>query len=114
MVIVQGDVWWAELADPIGAEPGFLRPVVVIQCDRFNRIRMGTSLCVTMTSQLKWSTGPGNVLVRARDSGLDRDSVANISQVANVSRSRLLKRIGHLPDPVLAKIVDGVCRLIGR
>lgn len=113
-MIAQGDVWWAELGEPIGAEPGFRRPVVVIQCDRFIRIRMGTALCVAMTSQLKWSSVPGNVLIRARDSGLDRDSVANISQVANVNRSRLLERVGHLPAPLTEKILDGVCRLIGR
>ena len=113
-MIAQGDVWWAELGEPIGAEPGFRRPVVVIQCDRFLRIRMGTALCVTITSQLKWSSGPGNVLIRARDSGLDRDSVANISQIANLSRGRLLERVGHLSPPVLDKILDGVTRLIGR
>jgi mRNA interferase MazF len=35
----QGKVWWADLGDPIGSEPGYRRPVVVVQCDAFNAIR---------------------------------------------------------------------------
>jgi predicted CopG family antitoxin len=28
MVISQGEIWWADLPEPIGSEPGFPRPVV--------------------------------------------------------------------------------------
>jgi len=36
VVIAQGEVWWADLGEPSGSEPGFRRPVVV-QGDAFNR-----------------------------------------------------------------------------
>jgi hypothetical protein len=34
MVVEQGEVWWADLGDPIGSEPGYRRPVVKCQVER--------------------------------------------------------------------------------
>ena len=78
MVITQGDVWWADLGEPAGSEPGFRRPVLVVQGDAFNRSRIATVVCVVLTSQLKWADAPGNVLLSARATGLPKDSVANV------------------------------------
>ena len=36
-MIAQGEVWWADLGEPAGSEPGFRRPVVAVQGDAFNR-----------------------------------------------------------------------------
>ena len=80
MVISQGDVWWADLPQPIGYGPGFRQPVVVIQGDAFNRSSIRTVICVPVTSGLKWADSPGNVMLGARQTGLQRDSVANVSQ----------------------------------
>ena len=33
MVVERGQVWWADLGEPDGAEPGFRRPVVIVQSD---------------------------------------------------------------------------------
>ena len=80
MVISQGEVWWADLADPIGSAPGFRRPVLIVQCDALNQSRVATVVCVSHTSNLKWSEAPGNVLLSARATQLPKDSVANVSQ----------------------------------
>ncbi len=40
MVIAQGEVWWADLPEPSGSDPGFRRPVIVVQGDAFNRSRI--------------------------------------------------------------------------
>ena len=42
MVISRGDVWWAELGDPVGSGPGYRRPVVVVQGDSLNRSAIAT------------------------------------------------------------------------
>ncbi|MFV1965056.1 MAG: type II toxin-antitoxin system PemK/MazF family toxin, partial [Pirellulaceae bacterium] len=52
MVIGQGEVWWADISEPIGSAPGFRRPVVVVQSDAMNRSHIGTVVCVPMTSNL--------------------------------------------------------------
>ena len=89
MVIAQGDVCWADLADPAGSEPGFRRPVVVVQGDAFNRSRLATVVCVPLTGNLKWADTPGNVLLPARSTGLPKDSVANVSRIVTLDRAVL-------------------------
>ncbi len=63
MTVLQGEVWWADLGEPRGSKPGFRRPILVIQGDGLNRSRMATVVCVALTSNLKWASAPGNVLL---------------------------------------------------
>jgi mRNA interferase MazF len=113
-VIAQGEVWWADLDAPSGSEPGFRRPVVVVQSDAFNRSRIATVLCVAMTSNLKWANAPGNVLLESKATGLDRNSVANVSQVVTLDRTALAERVGRLSKAKLQLIIDGIELVLGR
>ena len=63
MVVSQGDVCWASLPDPTGSGPGFRRPVVVVQGDAFNASRLATVVVVPLTSNVRWASAPGNVLL---------------------------------------------------
>jgi mRNA-degrading endonuclease toxin of MazEF toxin-antitoxin module len=74
MVISQGEIWWADLPAPTGSGPGFRRPVIVVQCDAMNGSRLGTTVCVPLTSNIKWGAAPGNVSLSARLTGLPKDS----------------------------------------
>ena len=71
----RGEIWWAQLPDPTASEPGFRRPVVIIQSNAFNRSRIRTVIAVVLTSNLRLAEAPGNVLVPASESGLPKDSV---------------------------------------
>lgn len=113
-MIARGDVWWAELSDPVGSGPGFRRPVVVVQGDALNRSRIATVVCVPMTSNLVWADAPGNVLLRARATGLPKDSVANASQIVALDRSLLTRRVGRLTGPRLDLILRGIDVVLGR
>lgn len=53
---------------------------------------------------------PGNVLVRAEDSGLPDDSVVNVTQVSTLDRGALDEQIGTLPPWLLAQVDDGLGR----
>jgi mRNA-degrading endonuclease toxin of MazEF toxin-antitoxin module len=66
VVIGQGEVWWADLGDPVGSAPGFRRPVLVVQGDALNRSALAIVVCVPLTSQVKWAGAAGNVLRDAR------------------------------------------------
>ena len=94
--IAQGDVWWAELGQPTGSGPGFRRPVVVVQGNSLNRSRLATVVCVPLTSNLAWADAPGNVLLRAKATGLTKDSVANVSSIVTLDRSVLTDYVGRL------------------
>jgi mRNA interferase MazF len=114
VVIAQGDVWWAELAEPRGAEPGFRRPVVVVQGDPLNRSRIATVVCVAVTSNLKWAIAPGNVLLPTGQSGLPKDSVANVSQIVTLDRSAFSDHVARLPETLLGLVLAGIDVVLGR
>jgi mRNA interferase MazF len=113
-VISQGEVWWADLGEPIGSGPGYRRPVVVVQCDALNQSRVGTVVCVPLTSNLKWEDAPGNVLLTAKTTGLSRDSVANVSLIVAIDRGQLTECVGKLPRRDLELVLDGVDTVLGR
>ncbi len=104
----RGEVWWAELPDPAASEPGYRRPVVIVQSNLFNRSRIRTAVAVVLTSNLRLAEAPGNVFVSASDSGLPKDSVANVSQVITVDRTFLSERCGRLPGRLMKSIDDGL------
>jgi len=114
MVIAQGEVWWADLGKPTGSEPGYRRPIVVVQGDSFNRSKISTVVCVPLTSNLRWADAPGNVLLDARATGLPKDSVANVSQVVTLDKSALKERTGVLPSAKLDLVLLGIDIVLSR
>ena len=113
-MIAQGEVWWADLGEPAGSEPGFWRPVVVVQADAFNASALRTVVCVVLTSNVKWAEAPGNVLLPARGSGLPKPSVANVSRLVTLDRSALTERAGRLSPSNLELVLAGIDVVLGR
>ena len=114
MVISQGEVWWADLPAATGSGPGFRRPVIVVQCDALNRSRIATTICVPLTSNLKWGLAPGNLRLSARLTGLPKDSVANLSQIVTLDKDLLTERAGKLPAAKLELLLSGIDVVLGR
>lgn len=114
MVIAHGDVFWADLPEPTGSGPGFRRPVVVVQGDALNRSDISTVVCVPLTSNLYWAEAPGNTLLRAKATGLPKDSVANASLILSLDRSLLTERAGHLRARDLELVLAGIDIVLGR
>jgi len=114
VAVAQGEIWWAELVDPIGSAPGFRRPVVIVQGEPLNRSRIATVVCVPLTSNLLWGDAPGNVVLAARATGLPKDSVANVSQLLTIDRNALRDRVGRLAPKHLAQILTGIDVVLGR
>ena len=114
MTIAQGDVWWADLTEARGSEPGFRRPVVVVQGDGLNRSRMATVVCVALTGNLKWANAPGNALLPSSLTGLPKESVANVSQLVTLDKTDLTERTGKFPRPKLELVLSGIDVVLGR
>lgn len=104
----RGEVWWADLPEPSGSEPGFRRPVVVIQADEFNRSRIRTVIAAAITSNTKLALAPGNVALSSRSVGLGRESVVNVSQIVTLDRSFVKERVGRLSARKLREVEDGI------
>ena len=107
----RGEIWWASLRQPFGSEPGFRRPVLIVQDDAFNRSRIQTVIAIAITTNLELAKAPGNVLLPTRVTTLPRDSVANVSQLITIDKSFLSERVGSLPLD-LQEQVDAGLRLI--
>ncbi len=112
--VYQGEIWWADLAEPHGSSPGFRRPIIVVQGDPLNRSRISTVVCVPLTSNLKWALAPGNVSLSSRFTGLSKDSVANVSQVITIDKELLTERAGKLNPALLAQVLNGIDVVLGK
>ena len=108
MVIGRGELWWADLPEPVGSAPGYRRPVLVVQSDTFNRSRVATVTVVALTGNVRLLDAPGNVLIPAHASGLPRDSVANVSQILTVNRDALTERVRSLTPSLMKQVNDGL------
>ncbi|AFZ13268.1 transcriptional modulator of MazE/toxin, MazF [Crinalium epipsammum PCC 9333] len=104
----RGEIWWADLPDPIGSEPGYRRPVLIIQDDTFIQSRIRTVIVVVITSNIELANAPGNVLLSSQTSGLPRDSVVNVSQILTVDKSFLTERISSLPVSLQEEVDAGL------
>ena len=114
VTVSQGEVWWADLGEARGLKPGFRRPVLVIQGDALNRSRIATAVCVALTSNVKWASAPGNVLLCESATGLPKESVANVSQIVTLDKCELTVRVGKLPKAKLELVLSGVDVILGR
>ena len=114
MVVGQGELWWAELGEPIGSASGLRSPVVVVQCNALNQSRIDTVVCIPLTSNLRWAEAPGNVLYTARATGLTKDSVANVSLIVALDKRQLTERIGRISRRQLELTLSGIDIILGR
>ena len=109
----RGEIWWADLPDPVGSEPGYRRPLVIIQVDEFNRSRINTVVVVVLTTNIQLSDAPGNVLLKSVQTGLPKDSVANVSQLLTIDKSFLAEKAGKVKKQELLKIESGLRLVLG-
>ena len=113
VVVERGQVWWADLGEPDGSEPGYNRPVVIVQSDAFNRSRLHTVVAVVLSTNARLVDAPGNVLLPAKATGLPKDSVANVSQVITVDRDFLIELAGRVRGQFLKDVESGLRLVLG-
>ena len=112
-MIRRGEIWWASLPRPSGSEPGYRRPVLVLQVDEFNQSRIETVIAVAITSNTRLAEAPGNVLLPKKACRLPTTSVANVSQVVTVNKSLLTDKIVVLPAALLEQVESGLRLVLG-
>lgn len=108
MVINQGELYWVEFDEPIGSEPGFRHPHVVIQNNACNHSRLNTVVLCELTSNLKRAAIPGNVLLNEKEAGLPKQSVVAVTRIVTVDKSQLGAYIGTLSSKRVREILDGI------
>lgn len=111
--MTRGEIWWADLGIPVGSEPGFRRPVLIVQSDYFTASRINTVICVPFTTNLMLADAPGNVFIEKNGTGLGKDSVAVVSHLTCMDKARFIEKVST-PDPgVLADVEEGILLVLG-
>jgi mRNA interferase MazF len=85
-----------------------------VQGDELNRSRISTALCVPLTSNIRWGDAPGNVFLPARQTGLPKDSVANVSQLVALDKDVLTERVGKISRARIELIFAGIDVVLAR
>ena len=106
--MIRGEIWWADFGIPFGSEPGFNRPVLIIQTDAVNQSKINTTIVIPFTTNLLLESAPGNVFVDKEESKLSKDSVLVVSQISVIDKSRLIKYENKISQDILAQLEDGI------
>ncbi len=112
MVIKQGEIYWVDLGEPSGSEPGYRHPHIVIQNNLFNSSKINTVVMCSLTSNLKRGLSPGNVVLKKGEADLPQKSVVNITQIYTVNKNDLCEKIGQINSERIKEIILGIQLLI--
>jgi mRNA interferase MazF len=112
MVINQGDIFWVDLDEPYGSAPGYTHPHVVIQNNVFNHSRINTVVVCALSSNLRRTAAPGNVLLEPGEANLPKQSVIVVSQIFTIDKNQLREYIGTLSQKRMNQILNGIRLLL--
>ncbi len=112
MIVKKGDIFFADLSPVIGSEQGGVRPVVVVQNDVGNKYSP-TVIVAAVTSQINKAKLPTHIEIRAREHGLNKDSVILMEQLRTVDKRRLKERIGRLDGETMERVNDALAISLG-
>jgi mRNA interferase MazF len=108
MVVNQGEIYWVQIDEPGGTDPGIAHPYVVIQDDVINHSRISTVVVCALSSNIKQAQAPGNVLLEVGEANLPRQSVVVVSKISSVDKTQLGEYIGALSQQRVNQILAGM------
>lgn len=111
--MTRGEIWWADFGIPFGSEPGFQRPILVVQDDDFNKSNIRTIVVLPFSTNLLLAEAPGNVLFEKEKTGLSKNSVVVTSQIYSVDRARLIEKIWKIERRSFEEVEEGLMTVLG-
>lgn len=111
-MVKRGEIYFAQLNPVIGSEQGGIRPVLIVQNDIGNQYSP-TTIILAITSQINKAKLPTHVELKAKDYGLERDSVILAEQVRTIDKSRLKQRIAVLKPETMQRVDQALAISLG-
>jgi mRNA interferase MazF len=111
--MTRGEIWWVDYGIPYGSEPGYRRPVIIIQNDLFNNSKIKTAIAVPLSTNLLLADVPGNVFIHKKDSKLTKNSVILVSQTGVIDKERLIEKVSKINNELMGKIEIGILFILG-
>lgn len=112
MPIRRGDLFWVDLNPVKGSEQDGRRPVVVIQNDIGNEVAP-TVIVAPLTTKSFTKPYPMNVHIPRGVAGLKENSAILLSQIRTIDKTRLDRKIGHLPPSYIKQVDQATCVSLG-
>lgn len=107
-----GDIVTVDFGMPIGSEPGFVRPGIVVTADAFLRFRPTTVFVVPLTSTRR--AFPSHVEVDPdATNGLEATSWALVEQLRAVAVERCSAPEGNVGPAITHQILDVLAMITG-
>jgi mRNA interferase MazF len=111
--MTRGEIWWVDYGIPYGSEPGYRRPVIIMQNDFFNNSKIKTTIVVSLSTNLLLADVPGNIFLSKKDSKLTKDSVILISQTGVIDKERLIEKVSKINNDIMGKIENSLVFILG-
>lgn len=111
--MIRGELWWVDYGIPYCSEPGYKRPVIILQNDFFNNSNINTTIVIPLSTNLLLADIPGNILIEKRYSKLKKDSVILLSQIGVIDKQRLTEKISKIDKSIMEKIERNIAFLLG-
>ena len=111
--MTRGELWWVDYGIPFGSEPGFRRPVIILQNDLFNNSDINTTIVIPLSANLILADIPGNILLERKFTKLGKDSVILISQIGVIDKKRLVEKIIKIERDFMNKIESNISFVLG-
>lgn len=116
MTIHKFDIFLAYLNPQRGAEPGKVRPVVIIQNDAINKKNHNTTIICPMTTQCTSESQFLRVHIISsfdqKNAGVDTHSDIMIDHIRSIDTNRLIRRLGRLPETQQKKLMRNISILL--
>ena len=100
----RGEVYLLRLNPTEGSEQAGTRPAVIVSRDAINRYSPVIVICPLTDASYMHKLYPSDVLVKAPEGGLSKDSVILTGQVRAIAKSRLLKHLGKLQAETMKQV----------
>ena len=111
--MIRGELWWIDLGLPYGSEPGFRRPVLIIQNDFFNTSNINTTIIIPLTTNTLYAEAPGNIFISKGESKLNKDGVLVISQIKVIDKTRLIEKISKVNKTIIEEVENNILFVLG-
>lgn len=108
MSIRQYEIWIADLNPQIGTEPGKTRPVLIIQTDLLNKITHPSTIICPITTNVEKDADILRVHLKKGTANLSEHCDIMIDQIRAIDNTRLIKRIGNLPQTMINKVKENI------
>ena len=108
MLIKQYEISIADLNPQIGTEPGKTRPVLIIQTDLLNKISHPSTIICPITTNVEHDAEILRVHIKKNIASLKEECDIMIDQIRAIDNTRLIKKIGDLPAPLVDKVKENI------